>query len=185
MTNTTLFAKRFQLLCLRLHRVGRQVPHPPLGLELLEELGPLPLRLAPGLVRLRRTRLQLAPGLVRPALPLGQLRFRMSGGAGGHNGIRSLIADLGSEAFPRLKIGIGGVPGHKMTGHVLGRFREEEREPAENALARAVEAVQVAASQGVSKAANTFNVREKPAKPKKDEQEIRGADCPEHEGEGR
>lgn len=116
------------------------------------------------------------------AHPLGQVRFRMSGGAGGHNGIRSLIQELGSQDFPRLKIGIGGVPGHKMTGHVLGRFREEEREAAENALARAVEAVQVAGSQGVSKAANTFNIREKPAKPKEDEPEVREPDCPEHEG---
>ena len=118
------------------------------------------------------------------AHPLGQVRFRMSGGAGGHNGIRSLIQDLGSQDFPRLKVGIGGAPGEKMIGHVLGRFREEEREAAENTLARAVEAVQVASSDGVSKAANTFNVREKPAKPKEDEPEVREPDCPEHEGEG-
>jgi len=119
------------------------------------------------------------------SLPLGQVRFRMTGGAGGHNGIASLITELGSPEFPRLKIGIGGVPGEKMTGHVLGRFREEEREVAENALARAVEAVQVAFSQGVGHAANTFNVREKSPKPQGDEQEIREPDCSEHEGEGR
>ena len=119
------------------------------------------------------------------ALPLGQLRFRAKGGDGGHNGIRSLIADLGSRDFPRLKIGIGGVPGHKLTGHVLGRFREEEREAAEKALATAVDAVQVAVTEGVSKAANTFNVREKPSKRKDDEQEIREPDSSEHEGEGR
>ncbi|NIP96276.1 MAG: aminoacyl-tRNA hydrolase, partial [Akkermansiaceae bacterium] len=70
------------------------------------------------------------------ALPLGQVRFRLSGGDGGHNGIRSLISELGTREFPRLKIGIGGVPGKKMVGHVLGRFRTEERETAENALAR-------------------------------------------------
>jgi PTH1 family peptidyl-tRNA hydrolase len=116
------------------------------------------------------------------SLPLGQLRLRARGGAGGHNGMRSLIADLGTEDFPRLKIGIGGAPGEKMTGHVLGRFREDEREAAEKALARAVEAVQLAVSDGVSTAANTFNVREKPPKPKEDEQEIRGPDCSEHEG---
>jgi PTH1 family peptidyl-tRNA hydrolase len=106
----------------------------------------------------------------------------MKGGAGGHNGIRSMMTELGSEAFPRLKIGIGGAPGEKMTGHVLGRFRAEERETVEMALARAVEAVQVAVSDGVGTAANTFNVREKPSKTKEDEQEIRGPDCSEHEG---
>lgn len=118
------------------------------------------------------------------SLPVGQLRFRMQGGAGGHNGIRSLIQDLGTDEFPRLKIGIGGAPGEKMTGHVLGRFREEERDAVEKALARAVEAVQVAATDGVARAANIFNVREKPSKPKQDEPEIRGADCSEHEGQG-
>ncbi len=129
------------------------------------------------------------------ALPLGQQRFRMTGGSGGHNGIQSLITELGSRDFPRLKIGIGGVPGSRLTGHVLGRFREEEREVAEKALASAVDAVQVALSEGVSKAANRYNVRPKVPKPEpdpesqpkipEDEQEIRRPDCSEHEGEGR
>lgn len=117
------------------------------------------------------------------ALPLGQLRFRMTGGHGGHNGLRSIIADLGSPEFSRLKIGIGGVSGDKMTGHVLGRFREDEREEAEKALARAVDAVHVAAAEGVGKAANSFNVRDKPAKQNQDEQEIREPDCSKHKGE--
>ena len=129
------------------------------------------------------------------ALPLGQQRFRMTGGSGGHNGIQSLITELGSRDFPRLKIGIGGVPGSRLTGHVLGRFREEEREVAEKALASAVDAVQVALSEGVSKAANRYNVRPKVPKPEpdpesqpkipEDEQEIRRPDCSEHEGTGR
>ena len=135
------------------------------------------------------------------SLPLGQLRFRMNGGPGGHNGIRSLIADLGSREFPRLKIGIGGVPGGKLTGHVLGRFREEEGDAAEKALATAMDAVQVALSEGVSRAANRFNTRPRQAKldskpkpetdpesqPKaqEDEQEIRRPDCSEHDGKGR
>ena len=129
------------------------------------------------------------------ALPLGQQRFRMTGGSGGHNGIQSLITELGSQDFPRLKIGIGGVPGSRLTGHVLGRFREEERDVAEKALASAVDAVQVALSEGVSKAANRYNVRPKMPKPEpdpesqpkipEDEQEIRRPDCSEHEGEGR
>ena len=78
---------------------------------------------------------------------------------------------------------------------VLGRFREEERDVAEKALASAVDAVQVALSEGVSKAANRYNVRPKVPKPEpdpesqpkipEDEQEIRRPDCSEHEGEGR
>ena len=129
------------------------------------------------------------------ALPLGQQRFRMNGGSGGHNGIQSLITELGSQDFPRLKIGIGGVPGSRLTGHVLGRFREEERDVAEKALASAVDAVQVALTEGVNKAANRFNVRPKAPKTEpdpesqpripEDEQEIRRPDCSEHEGEGR
>jgi PTH1 family peptidyl-tRNA hydrolase len=106
------------------------------------------------------------------ALPLGQLRFRMAGGAGGHNGLKSLITDLGSQEFPRLKIGIGGVAGDRMTGHVLGRFREEEREEVEKALARALEAVQVALTEGVGTGANTFNQKEKSKTLDEDEQEI-------------
>ena len=102
------------------------------------------------------------------ALPLGQQRFRMTGGSGGHNGIQSLITELGSQDFPRLKIGIGGVHGSRLTGHVLGRFREEERDVAEKALASAVDAVQVALSEGVSKAANRYNVRPKVPKPEPD-----------------
>ena len=91
------------------------------------------------------------------ALPLGKLRIREKGSAGGHNGIRSMIEHFGSDNFPRLKIGIGaGEPGN-MTGHVLGNFRQEERELLENTLARAVEAVQLALSQGLAPAANFYN----------------------------
>ena len=60
------------------------------------------------------------------ALPLGKLRFREKGSAGGHNGIKSMIEHLGGDAFPRLKVGIGGSEPGNMTGHVLGTFREEE-----------------------------------------------------------
>lgn len=91
------------------------------------------------------------------ALPLGKLRFREKGSAAGHNGIRSLIEHFGSDRFPRLKVGIGGADPGNMTGHVLGNFSEEERELLENTLARAVEAVQLAHSQGVAAAANLYN----------------------------
>ena len=91
------------------------------------------------------------------ALPLGRLRFREKGGPGGHNGIRSVIEHLGSEAFPRLKIGIGGAENDNLTGHVLGGFSAEESDLLENTLATSVSAVQLACSQGFAPAANQFN----------------------------
>jgi PTH1 family peptidyl-tRNA hydrolase len=91
------------------------------------------------------------------ALPLGKLRFREKGSAGGHNGIKSLIEHLGGDAFPRLKFGIGASEPGNMTGHVLGTFRTEERDLLENTLARAVTAVQLALSQGLPAAANFYN----------------------------
>jgi PTH1 family peptidyl-tRNA hydrolase len=96
------------------------------------------------------------------ALELGTLRFREKGSHGGHNGIRSLIQQLGTDAFPRLKIGIGGGAEGEMVGHVLGNFRLEEQPLLEKALDSAVEAVQLAHSQGVAVAANRFNTRKLP-----------------------
>ena len=121
------------------------------------------------------------------SLPLGHLRFRMNGGHGGHNGVRSLLAHLPTDRFARLKLGIDGVDGEKLVGHVLGTFATAERELVENTLARAADAVQLAASGGLEKAANEFNTRA-PKKPKKlpeqDESKVRGPDCPEHPGNG-
>jgi PTH1 family peptidyl-tRNA hydrolase len=118
------------------------------------------------------------------ALPLGTLRFREAGSHGGHNGLRSIIANIGSDRFPRLKIGIGGSGPGELTGHVLGRFRQDEWQTVENALARAVDAVQLALSQGFAAAANQFNTRTNPAQTHRDEPEIRRPDCPQHEGNG-
>ncbi|BDS06739.1 peptidyl-tRNA hydrolase [Oceaniferula spumae] len=93
------------------------------------------------------------------ALPFGSLRFRMAGSAGGHNGIKSIINHLGSDRFPRLKIGIGSAKPGGMVGHVLGKFSTDERNDLENTLATAAEAVQFALSEGVEAAANAFNSR--------------------------
>jgi len=123
------------------------------------------------------------------ALPLGNLRFRMSGGHGGHNGIRSMLAHLREEGFPRLKMGIGGGSGEELVGHVLGVFSKDERELLENTLARAADAVQLAASSGPEKAANEFNTRTQkqskpqPEKQQEDESQIRRPDRPEHSGD--
>ncbi|MEY4569580.1 MAG: hypothetical protein RLZZ398_1019, partial [Verrucomicrobiota bacterium] len=78
------------------------------------------------------------------ALQLGTLRFREKGSAGGHNGIKSIIQHLGTDTFPRLKLGIGASEPGEMTGHVLGKFSPDERPHLENMLATAVDAVQLA-----------------------------------------
>lgn len=93
------------------------------------------------------------------ALGLGSLRFRMGGSAAGHNGLKSLIQHFGSDAFPRLKIGIGSARPGEMVGHVLGKFSPTERPDMEIALATAADAVQRALSEGVEAAANIFNVK--------------------------
>ncbi len=114
------------------------------------------------------------------ALDLGTLRFREKGSAGGHNGVSSIIEHLGSEAFARLKIGIGGSPPGEMTGHVLGRFHPDELGLLENTLATARDAVQFALSQGVARAANLYHTRSQLQQTKPDEPEIREPDRPEH-----
>lgn len=94
------------------------------------------------------------------ALPIGTLRFRANGSAGGHNGIKSLIEYLGTEDFPRLRIGIGATPGNEpLTDHVLGRFGQEEWSEMEKVLAIAVDGVNCALSAGLDSAMNQFNRR--------------------------
>lgn len=112
------------------------------------------------------------------ALPLGTLRFREKGSAGGHNGIKSLIEHLGTDAFPRLKIGIGSSQPGQMTGHVLGKFSPDERPVVENTLATALEAVQLARSQGVATAANRYHTRSQLPQPHTDEPQIPRPDRP-------
>lgn len=93
-------------------------------------------------------------------LPLGQLRLRKQGGAGGHNGLRSIIRDLGSDGFPRLRLGVGGGDADRdLTGHVLGRFRPNERGAVEETVARAADAVECVLEEGVDVAMNRYNVR--------------------------
>ena len=112
------------------------------------------------------------------ALPLGRLRFREKGSAGGHNGIKSIIEHLGTDAFPRLKIGIGESHPGNMTGHVLGKFSPDERPLVENTLATALEAVQLARSQGIATAANRYHTLNPSTPPQTDEPQIPGTDCP-------
>lgn len=92
-------------------------------------------------------------------LPPGRLRLAAKGGAGGHNGVKSLIQCLGTQDFPRLKIGIGRPlhPGHEVVDYVLQKFPKEERERIEKTLSICVEALEAFLADGIEKAMNAYN----------------------------
>lgn len=89
-------------------------------------------------------------------LPLGQLRLRADGSAGGHNGMKSIIGELGSQQFARLRIGIGRGGGASQA-HVLSRFTAEETTMIDRAVQEAVDAVTVWADRGIIEAMNIVN----------------------------
>lgn len=92
------------------------------------------------------------------ALPLGRLRARREGSAGGHNGLKSLIQHLGTQAFPRLRVGVGrGTDGRELSDHVLGRFEPAERDTVSAAVLRAAEAAEMFISDGIERVMNAFN----------------------------
>ena len=91
-------------------------------------------------------------------LPVGKLRMRLSGSAGGHNGMKSIISHLGSQDFPRLRIGIGKSDGKKETiSHVLGKFAPQETKAIEEVLYISVKAVELSLKEGVEKSMNRYN----------------------------
>jgi len=92
-------------------------------------------------------------------LPVGRLRLRLSGSAGGHNGMKSIISHLGTEQFPRLRIGIkkGDATQKDTISHVLGKFSPEEQPYIEEALKLAPEVIETALSNGVEKAMSLYN----------------------------
>ena len=91
-------------------------------------------------------------------LPVGRLRMRLSGSAGGHNGMKSIIAHLGGKDFPRLRIGIGKSDGQKGTvSHVLGKFAPEETKTIEEILYISVKAIELSLKEGVEKSMSRYN----------------------------
>lgn len=94
------------------------------------------------------------------ALPLGRLRLRKGGSAGGHNGLASIIAELGSDAFGRLRIGIEQVAGERMVGHVLSPFSRQEEEVIGPAVVKAADAVECWLAEGMDTAMNRYNKSE-------------------------
>ncbi|BAU65990.1 peptidyl-tRNA hydrolase [Stanieria sp. NIES-3757] len=91
-------------------------------------------------------------------LPVGKLRMRLSGSAGGHNGMKSIISHLGSQNFPRLRIGIGKSDGNKETvSHVLGKFAPTETKVVTEVLEFTAKAVNLSLKDGVEKAMSLYN----------------------------
>lgn len=92
------------------------------------------------------------------SLPPGQLRIRKKGSAGGHNGIKNIIAHLGHDTFMRIKIGVGEKPkGYDLADYVLGHFSKEERKIMEEAFADAAAATEVMMTEGPDAAMNLYN----------------------------
>ncbi len=92
------------------------------------------------------------------SLPPGQLRVRKKGSAGGHNGIKNIIAQLGTEEFKRIRIGVGEKPGgYDLADYVLGHFSKEESVLMEESCQRAAEAVCMIIEQDIDAAMNAYN----------------------------
>ena len=92
-------------------------------------------------------------------LPLGRMRLRSGGSDGGHNGLKSVIAELGSASFKRLRIGIGHQDSGTTADHVLGSFTADENVVLQQVLVRAVEAVNCVLSAGMNCAMNKYNAK--------------------------
>ena len=90
------------------------------------------------------------------SLPVGKLRVRPTGSAGGHNGIKNIIAHLGTDVFPRVKVGVGA-PEHDIVDWVIGPFTANERKVIDGVLDRALGAAECIITDGVSAAQNRYN----------------------------
>lgn len=93
------------------------------------------------------------------SLDVGQTRIRRKGSAGGHNGIKSIIAHLGSENFPRIKIGVGKKPNpdYDLIAWVLGRFPKESEPDLKTALENSTKAIRLMVNDEIDKAMNLYN----------------------------
>ena len=93
------------------------------------------------------------------ALALGRLRIRKGGSAGGHNGLKNIILHLGTDQFPRLRVGVGEKPhpDYDMADWVLGKFSKEDRKAIDAAVERSLDAIQCALSQGIDQAMSRYN----------------------------
>ncbi len=93
------------------------------------------------------------------SLPVGKVRIRKGGSAGGHNGLKNLIAHLGTDQFPRIRIGVGQKPhpDYDLADWVLGKFQGEDRKVMDAAVKKAADAVECLLKEGPDRAMNRFN----------------------------
>ncbi len=92
------------------------------------------------------------------SLDVGKMRIRAKGSAGGHNGIKSIIAHTGSDVFKRVKVGVGNKPPRMdLADYVLGHFSKDDKIIMEDSVDRAANAVEVMIADGIDKASNMFN----------------------------
>lgn len=98
-------------------------------------------------------------------LDVGQIRIRERGSAGGHNGIKSIIAHLGTQEFPRVRVGVGKKPqGYDLADYVLGHFPKSERIDMETGYTNSVKSIELIVSGESDRAMNLFNKRMQPEK---------------------
>ena len=106
------------------------------------------------------------------SLPPGSVRIREKGSHGGHNGIRNIIDQMGTDQFYRIKVGIGEKPsGWDLADYVLGKFNEEDLPAMDEGMDKAVKGVELMLSRGIAEAANRINQKLKTAKKQKAEAE--------------
>ena len=93
------------------------------------------------------------------SLPVGKLRVRRGGSAGGHNGLKNIIQHLGTDQFPRVRVGVGEKPhpDYDMADWVLGKFQGEDKKAIDGAVKRAADAVECLLKEGPDRAMNRFN----------------------------
>ncbi len=108
------------------------------------------------------------------ALPVGTIRIREKGSSAGHNGVKSVISHMGTEAIPRIRVGVDrpADPRHSQIDWVLGRFMKEEQPLVEETIKRATEAVEAVFKIGIERAMNTYNTG--PATNGKDDKPTKG-----------
>lgn len=106
------------------------------------------------------------------SLPCGSVRIREKGSHGGHNGIRNIIDQMGTDQFYRIKVGIGEKPsGWDLADYVLGKFNEDDLPAMEEGMDKAVKGVELMLSRGIAEAANRVNQKAKTVKKQKAEAE--------------
>ena len=113
-------------------------------------------------------------------LPVGHIRIRKKGSAGGHNGLKNIIQHLGSTDFIRIRIGVGGKPDPDadLASHVLGHFTGEDKAVIEEAVRKAADAVECMLEDGPDKAMNLYNTAKEKKKKEKKKEEADEESCP-------